>query len=56
MTTPTQALWPDVIGRLLRREDLPAELAEQSMAAILAGEATDAQIAGFRPMCPSRFR
>ncbi len=47
MTTPTQALWPDVIGRLLRREDLPAELAEQAMAPILAGEATDAQIAGF---------
>ena len=47
MTTPTPALWPDVIGRLLRREDLPAEQAEQAMATILAGEATDAQIAGF---------
>jgi anthranilate phosphoribosyltransferase len=47
MTTPTPALWPDVIGRLLRREDLPAEQAEQAMAKILAGEATDAQIAGF---------
>ena len=47
MTTPTSALWPDVIGRLLRREDLPAEQAEQAMATILAGEATDAQIAGF---------
>jgi anthranilate phosphoribosyltransferase len=47
MTTPTSTLWPDVIGRLLRQEDLPPELAEQAMATILAGEATDAQIAGF---------
>jgi anthranilate phosphoribosyltransferase len=47
MTTPTSPLWPDVIGRLLRREDLPPGLAEQAMATILAGEATDAQIAGF---------
>ena len=47
MTTPTTTLWPDVIGRLLRRDDLPPELAEQAMATILAGEATDAQIAGF---------
>ncbi|HMG27181.1 MAG TPA: anthranilate phosphoribosyltransferase [Acidimicrobiia bacterium] len=47
MTAPTTTLWPDVIGRLLRREDLPPELAEQAMATILAGEATDAQIAGF---------
>jgi anthranilate phosphoribosyltransferase len=41
------ALWPDVIGRLVRREDLPPELVEQAMAAILDGQATDAQIAGF---------
>jgi anthranilate phosphoribosyltransferase len=41
------SLWPDAFGRLLRREELPAELVEQAMAAILAGEATDAQIAGF---------
>jgi anthranilate phosphoribosyltransferase len=47
MTTATPNLWPDVIGRLLRRQDLPAELAERAMATILAGEATDAQIAGF---------
>src|SRR5262245_24770980 len=43
----TAALWPDVIGRLVRREELPAELVQQAMAAILAGEATDAQIAAF---------
>ena len=43
----TAALWPDAIGRLLRREELPGELVEQVMAAILSGEATDAQIAGF---------
>jgi anthranilate phosphoribosyltransferase len=47
MTAAPPDLWPDVIGRLLRREDLPAELADQAMATILAGEATDAQIAGF---------
>jgi anthranilate phosphoribosyltransferase len=43
----TAALWPDAIGRLLRREELPRELVERVMAAILSGEATDAQIAGF---------
>ncbi len=41
------ALWPDVIGRLLRREDLPDGLVEQAMSTILAGDATDAQIAAF---------
>ena len=41
------ALWPDAIGRLLRREELPTGLVEQVMTAILSGEATDAQIAGF---------
>jgi anthranilate phosphoribosyltransferase len=41
------ALWPDAIGRLLRREDLPGDVVEQIMATILSGEATDAQIAAF---------
>jgi anthranilate phosphoribosyltransferase len=41
------ALWPDVLGRLLRREDLPIDLVEQAMATILQGNATDAQIAAF---------
>jgi anthranilate phosphoribosyltransferase len=36
-----------VIGRLVHREDLPVERVEQAMSTILAGEATDAQIAGF---------
>ncbi len=43
----SEALWPDAIGRLLRREDLPVELVERAMTAILSGDATDAQIAGF---------
>jgi anthranilate phosphoribosyltransferase len=43
----TAALWPDVIGRLLRREELPPALAELALATILSGDATDAQIAGF---------
>ena len=41
------ALWPDVIGRLLRRDDLPDDLVEQAMSEILSGDATDAQIAAF---------
>src|SRR3954452_21740054 len=41
------ALWPDVIGRLLRREDLPDDLIAQAMAVVLSGDATDAQIAAF---------
>ena len=40
-------LWPDVLGRLVRSEDLPAALVERAMATILDGEASDAQIAGF---------
>jgi anthranilate phosphoribosyltransferase len=43
----TTTLWPDVIGRLVRREDLPPDLVEQAMSVILSGDATDAQIAGF---------
>jgi anthranilate phosphoribosyltransferase len=41
------SIWPEVIGRLVRREDLPPELVEEAMAAILGGQATDAQIAAF---------
>lgn len=39
--------WPDVLGRLLRREDLPGDLAEAAMEAIMAGDATTGQIASF---------
>ena len=45
--TDAQAIFPDALGRLLRREDLPAEVAERALGAILSGDATDAQIAGF---------
>jgi anthranilate phosphoribosyltransferase len=41
------ALWPDVVGRLLRREDLPDPLIEQAMSVVLSGDATEAQIAAF---------
>lgn len=47
MTSGDPSLWPDALGRLLRREDLPVELVERVMGAVLAGDATDAQIAGF---------
>lgn len=46
MTDP-HALWTEVLGRLVRREELPASLAEAALTAILAGDATDAQIAAF---------
>lgn len=39
------AEWPDVLGPLLRREDLPADVLGPAFETILAGEATDAQIA-----------
>src|SRR5574341_37532 len=41
------ASWPDVIGRLLRREELSTESIEGALSTILRGDATDAQIAGF---------
>jgi anthranilate phosphoribosyltransferase len=40
-------LWAEAIGRLTRGENLPAEVVETAMTAILDGRATDAQIAGF---------
>jgi anthranilate phosphoribosyltransferase len=43
----TAAVWPDVLGRLVRREDLPPELASAALDRVLAGDATDAQIAAF---------
>ncbi|HEY3723665.1 MAG TPA: anthranilate phosphoribosyltransferase [Acidimicrobiia bacterium] len=43
----TTVSWPDVLGPLSRRDDLPAELVDAAMATILGGEATDAQIAAF---------
>jgi anthranilate phosphoribosyltransferase len=46
MTAPTP-LWPEVVGQLVRREDLEPELVERTMASILEGQASDAQIAGF---------
>src|SRR6476646_2885323 len=40
-------LWPGLIPRLLRREDLPDDLIAHAMSVILSGDATDAQIAAF---------
>jgi anthranilate phosphoribosyltransferase len=45
--TDANAIFPDALGRLLRREDLPADLAARVLGSILSGDATDAQIAGF---------
>ena len=41
------ALWPTVLGKLVRGEDLAADEAAAAMAAILEGAATPVQIAGF---------
>jgi len=46
MTNAT-AVFTDALARLVRREDLPPGLAEQVLATILSGDATDAQIAAF---------
>ena len=40
-------IWPEVLGPLMRRGDLSDDLVERALSTILAGEATDAQIAGF---------
>lgn len=39
--------WPETIGRLLRGEDLPEDVAATAMRSIMEGEATPAQTAGF---------
>ena len=39
--------WPDVLGRLSRREPLRTEEAEETLRAILAGDATPAQVGAF---------
>lgn len=44
---PVDLSWPDVISRLLAREDLSADDAATAMTAIMRGEASDVQIAGF---------
>jgi anthranilate phosphoribosyltransferase len=40
-------LWPDILGRLAAGTDLERTETRQAMAAIMAGEASDAQIAAF---------
>ncbi|MGH9000493.1 MAG: anthranilate phosphoribosyltransferase [Acidimicrobiia bacterium] len=40
-------VWGEILGKLLRREELSGPEASAAMAAILSGEATSAQIAGF---------
>ncbi len=39
--------WPDVLARLLRREDLDQATAASAMGSIMHGEATPAQVGGF---------
>jgi len=46
MTAPT-LLWPDVVAQLVHGDDLAPEQVERAMSAILEGQASDAQIAGF---------
>lgn len=44
---PTTNPFPPILAKLLRREDLTAPEASLALSAILRGEATDAQVAGF---------
>ncbi|MFC7492072.1 MULTISPECIES: anthranilate phosphoribosyltransferase [unclassified Knoellia] len=47
-TTPSAGLtWPDLLNRLLAREDLSLDEARWAMTRIMGGEATPAQVAGF---------
>ncbi len=39
--------WPAILARLTEGHDLPSEEAEAALATVLAGEATDAQLAAF---------
>ena len=39
--------WPEVLARLSRRESLTAAEAEETLAVVLAGEATPAQVGAF---------
>ena len=43
----TDMTWPDVLGRITRRDNLSDDEVRWAMGQILAGEAADAQIAGF---------
>jgi anthranilate phosphoribosyltransferase len=47
MTLDELGGWPTVLGRLMARQDLTAELASAAIAEILEGNAGDAQIAAF---------
>lgn len=47
MTAAEAFDWASVLAPLVRGEDLPGEIAESSMRAIMSGGATDAQIAAF---------
>ena len=42
-----ELVWSEVLARLVAREDLAADAVARVMSTILAGDATDAQIAGF---------
>ena len=43
----SSATWPELLTRLLRREDLSAEETSWAMEQVMLGEATPAQVAGF---------
>ena len=43
----TQLTWPQVLGRLIQRENLPREYSRWAMTEIMGGNASPAQIAGF---------
>lgn len=47
VAAPPPLRWPDVLGRLLRSEDLDEATATAAMEAVMRGDATTAQVAGF---------
>ncbi len=51
---PGAAGWPDVLGALVRREDLAPSAAAWAMGEVLAGRATPAQVAAFAVLLRSK--
>ena len=43
----TQLTWPQVLGRLIQRENLPREYSRWAMTEIMGGNASPAHMAGF---------
>ena len=47
------ALWPDVLGRLLRREDLPSDLVARALETMAKGGVSEALVIGGDEAAPN---